>query len=71
MARYRIRQDGTGWAVYKNGRRYYKKSYQTKRAAIEAAHRAADMGDSVQGRRLDGTYGPERTKGVYGPPGDR
>jgi hypothetical protein len=73
MARYTVSPDpeGTGWAVYKNGARHYQKSYATKQAALKAAHRTADRGDSVQGRRVDGTYGPERTKGVFGPPGDR
>lgn len=71
MARYRVEPDDTGWMVTKNGRRYYKKSYPTKQAAIDAAYRAADVGDSVQGRRKrDGTYGRERTKGVRGPRGD-
>lgn len=71
MARYDVRQDGAGWAVYRNGRRRFKKTYQTKQDAIDAAHRDATEGDSVQGRRVDGTFGPERTKGVFGPPGDR
>lgn len=71
MARWTIEPDGTGWAVYKNGRRHYKKTYPTKREAIDAAHRAANVGDSVQGRRKqDGTWQPERTKGVRGPGGD-
>lgn len=71
MARYTVSPDGPGWAVYRNGRRRYKKTYQTKRAAIEAAHRDAEMGDSVQGRRVDGTYGPERTHSTPGPRGDQ
>jgi len=70
MARFRIRPDGAGWAVYKNGRRHFQKTYSTKQAAEEAAHRAANRGDSVQAKRLDGTWGPERTKGVRGPEGD-
>lgn len=70
MARYTIEPDGSGWAVFKNGRREFQKTYQTKRAAEEAAHRAASKGDSVQGRRVDGTFGPERTKGMFGPDGD-
>lgn len=70
MARYSIRPDVTGWAVYRNGRRRFKKTYPTKDEALDAAHRDADVGDSVQGRRVDGTFGPERTKGVRGPDGD-
>jgi len=71
MARYTIEPDGSGWAVFKNGRRHFSKTYSTKRDAEEAAHRTANVGDSVQGRRVNGTYGPERTKGVRGPRGDR
>lgn len=71
MAQYRIRQDADGWAVYRNSRRRFKKSYATKQAAIDAAHRDAVVGDSIQGRRVDGTYDRERTKGVFGPAGDR
>ena len=71
MARFTVEPDGDGWAVMKNGRRHFKKTYMTKRAAEQAAHRAATTGDSVQGRRVDGTFGPERTHGVPGPEGDR
>lgn len=73
MARYTVQADpvGDGWAVYKNGRRHFKKTYATKQAALNAARRAASRGDSVQGRRVDGTYGPEFTKGMFGPQGDR
>ncbi len=70
MARYSVRQDGTGWAVFKNGRRRFKKTYDTKQAALDAAHRDASVGDSIQGRHVDGTFDEERTKGVYGPSGD-
>lgn len=71
MSRYTVEPDGSGWAVYKNGRRHYKKTYPTKQAALDAARSAASQGDSVQGRRVDGTYGPEYTKGTFGPDGDR
>lgn len=71
MARYRVRQDGNGWALYKNERRHFTKTYKTKKAAMDAAYREANIGDSVQGRRLDGTYQPERTKGIFGPRGDK
>lgn len=71
MSKYRIRQDDDGWAVYKNGRRVYQKTYPTKRAAENAAYRDAGRGDSIQAKRLDGTWGPERTKKVQGPRGDR
>lgn len=71
MARYRVVQDGPGWKVTKNGRRYYKKRYQTKQAAESAAKRAADRGDSVQGQRLDGTWDEEDTRGIFGPRGDQ
>lgn len=71
MARYRIVQDGSGWAVRKNGRRKYRKSYQTQRAAEQAARRAASDGDSIQVQRMNGTWGPERTVGRPGPGGDR
>lgn len=70
MSQYRIRQDGAGWAVYKNGRRRFQKRYRTKRAAEDAAYRDAHTGDSIQAKRLDGTWGPERTKGRPGPAGD-
>ncbi|MFW5900390.1 MAG: DUF2188 domain-containing protein [Halodesulfurarchaeum sp.] len=70
MAQYRVRQDATGWAVYKNGRRRFKRSYPTKRAAIDAAYRDAHQGDSIQAKRLDGTWGRERTKEMPGPGGD-
>lgn len=70
MAQYDIRQVAGGWAVYKNGHRRFKKTYQTKQKAIDAAHRDANQGDSIQGRRVDGTFGRERTKGSYGPRGD-
>lgn len=71
MAQYRIRQDGSGWAVYKNGYRKFKKTYPTKQGAEDAAYRAASAGDSIQAKRLDGTWGPENTKGTPGPRGDR
>jgi hypothetical protein len=70
MARYRVVQDGSGWKVTKNGRRHYKKRYQTKQAALDAAKRAASTGDSVQGQRVDGTWGEEDTKDIFGPRGD-
>jgi len=70
MARYRIVQDGSGWAVKKNGRRYYKKTYPTKAAAEAAAERDASRGDSIQAQRTDGTWGPESTVGTPGPRGD-
>ena len=70
MSRYRVVIDGDGWAVYRNGRRHFKKTYATKAAAEQAAHRAARPGDSVQAQRRDGTFGPERTKGTFGPAGD-
>jgi hypothetical protein len=70
MARYRVIQDGTGWAVTKGGRRHFQKTYQTKQAAVDAAQRAASAGDSIQAQRLDGTFGPERTVGTPGPRGD-
>jgi len=71
MSRYRVRQDGSGWAVYKNNRRVFNKTYTTKQAAIDAAFRSASTGDSVQAKRRDGTYGPERTVNTPGPRGDR
>lgn len=71
MSRYRVRQDGNGWAVFKNGRRVYQKTYATKEAAFNAAYRDAGRGDSIQAKRLDGTWGPERTKKAQGPGGDR
>jgi len=71
MAQYDVRQVAGGWAVYKSGRRRFKKTYQTKQDALDAAHRDASKGDSIQGRRVDGTFDNERTKGVYGPDGDR
>lgn len=71
MARFRVIKDGTGWAVTKNGRRYFDKTYSTKQAAKSAARRAASTGDSVQGQRTDGTWGTESTKGTFGKQGDR
>lgn len=71
MARYRVRQAGSGWAVYKSGRRRFQKTYSTKRAAEDAAYRDASTGDSIQAKRRDGTWGPERTKNTPGPRGDR
>ena len=71
MARYRIVQDGAGWAVRKNGRRKFKKTYSTQRAAEQAAERVASVGDSIQVQRLDGTWGAESTVGTPGPRGDR
>lgn len=71
MARFRVVRDGSGWKVTKNGRRHYSKTYQTKQAALAAARRAANVGDSVQGQRLDGTWDEEDTKGIFGPRGDR
>ncbi len=71
MARFRVIKDGDGWAVTKNGRRYYQKTYPTKRKAEQAASRAASKGDSVQGQRVDGTWGSENTKGMFGAQGDR
>jgi len=70
MARFTVEPVNGGWAVFKNGRRHFQKTYSTKRDAEQAARRAADMGDSVQGRRVDGTFGRERTKGMPGPDGD-
>lgn len=70
MSRVRIVRDGDGWAVHKNGRRHYKKTYSTKQAARRAARRAADDGQSVQEQRTDGTWGRERTRGVPGPDGN-
>jgi len=71
MARYRVIRANGGWVVTRNGQRHFSKVYPTKREALAAARRAADIGDSVQGQRLDGTWEPERTKGVRGPGGDR
>lgn len=71
MARYRVVKDGTGWAVTKNGQRHYQKTYSTKRDATQAAKRAANKGDSVQGQRVTGQWGEENTKGIFGPPGDQ
>lgn len=71
MARYRIVQDGGGWAVRKNGRRKFKKTYSTQRAAEQAARRVASPGDSIQVQRLNGTWGAEDTVGTPGPRGDR
>ncbi len=70
MAQYRVRQDGTGWAVYKGNRRRFQKTYTTKQAAVDAAYRDANVGDAIQAKRLDGTWGPERTKQTQGPGGD-
>lgn len=56
----------------KDGRRLYKKTYSTKQSATDAAYRAADKGDSVQGQKLSsGQWDNERTKGMFGPDGDR
>jgi hypothetical protein len=72
MGTYRVVVDGSGWAVKKNGRRVFQKTYATKQAAVDAAFRTADVGDSVQAQRArDGTFGPERTVGTQGPRGDR
>lgn len=71
MARYRIVQDGTGWAVRKNGRRRFKKTYPTQALAEQAARRDASVGDSIQIQRLNGTFGREDTVGTPGPGGDR
>jgi hypothetical protein len=71
MARYRVVQEASGWKVTKNGRRYYQKTYDTKQAALAAARRAANRGDSVQGQTRDGTWGEESTKGIFGPRGDK
>lgn len=71
MGLYKVVVDGTGWAVKKNGRRVYAKTYRTKEAAMNAAMRKANRGDSVQAQRLNGTWGPERTVGTTGPAGDR
>lgn len=71
MARYRVTQDGNGWKVTRNGRRHFQKTYPTKEAALTAARRAANEGDSVQGQKLSGHWDTERTKNVFGPKGDR
>lgn len=71
MGKYRVVVDGAGWAVKKNGRRVFAKTYRTKQAAIDAAIRTASAGDSVQPQRRDGTFGPERTVETQGPRGDR
>jgi len=71
MGLYKVVVDGTGWAVKKNGRRVFQKTYATKQAAVDAAFRTASQGDSVQAQRLNGTFGPERTVGMTGPGGDR
>lgn len=72
MARFRVVQEDNGWRVTKNGRRHFKKTYSTKQAATDAAYRAASKGDSVQGQKLSsGQWGNERTKGTFGPAGDR
>lgn len=71
MAYYNVVRDGNGWKVNKNGRRRFKKTYRTKAKALSAARRDADKGDSVQGQKLDGKWGNERTKGTFGPAGDR
>jgi len=71
MGTYRVVVDGSGWAVKKNGRRVFQKTYSTKQAAVDAAFRKASAGDSVQAQRLDGTFGAERTVGTQGPRGDR
>lgn len=71
MARYRIVQDGAGWAVRKNGRRKFAKTYSTQQAAEQAARRTASTGDSIQLQRRDGTWGAERTVRTPGPGGDR
>ena len=70
MAQYKITKDGSGWAVYKNGRRAISKTYQTKSNAKAAARRDASTGDSIQAQRRDGTWGPERTVKTPGPGGD-
>lgn len=71
MARYRVIQANGGWKVTKGGREHYKKTYPTKQDALQAAYRAANTGDSVQGQRLSGEWDNERTKGVFGPTGDQ
>lgn len=70
MARYRVVKDGTGWAVTKNGTRHFQKTYPTKQKATNAATRAANKGDSVQGQKVTGEWGRENTKGIFGPDGD-
>lgn len=70
MSRFRVVRDGDGWAVTKNGRRYYQKTYPTKHEAEAAARRAADAGDSVQAQQRSGQWGPERTFRTPGPRGD-
>ncbi len=71
MARFRIIRDGDDWAVHKNGVRHFQKTYNTKSAARSAARRAASKGDSVQGQKVNGQWGDEDTKGIFGPSGDR
>ena len=71
MARYRIVRDDPGWAVRKNGRRKFAKTYDTQRKAEQAARRVASVGDSIQIQRRNGRWLPERTVGTPGPGGDR
>lgn len=72
MARFRvIQENGSGWKITKNGTRLYKKTYKTKQQALNSARSAASEGDSVQGQKLDGQWDNERTKGMFGPDGDR
>jgi len=70
MAQIKVVPDGSGWKVMKNGRRVYKKTYPTKQKALNAAKRAASMGDSIQPQGRDGNFQKEMTYDTPGPRGD-